>query len=110
MAPKTDVKKAALKAAKGKSEQAEKKLDQSNFITSLKSSKATEEQKKLLDMYKDLPRFDPLKTTLLQEWKKDKSCKWVHTFMSSIIKTSVHTRNAVSGFGTKCPNKIQFVG
>ena len=47
MAPKTDVKKAALKAAKGKSEQAEKKLDQSNFITSLKSSKATEEQKKL---------------------------------------------------------------
>jgi hypothetical protein len=99
MSPKKQPTKKA--AVKDKTDQVEKKLAQSNMSTSLKHPKATQEQKELLELYQSLPRFDSMKNTLLQEWQKDKSCKWINTYTNITVKNSLNTKRAVSGFGTR---------
>lgn len=79
----------------------QKRLDQSNMLTQLKSAKATAEQKELLKMYQDLPRFDPKKSVFLSQWKSDKSCKWMHEYKQQTYTEKKKTLNAVRGYRTK---------
>lgn len=55
----------------------------------------------VLKRYKELPRFSDGKRRLIEQWRNDKTCRWVSSledtrFASESVETSV-----VSGFGTK---------
>ena len=78
----------------------------SAFLSGVKVTTGDEEinaaRALVLKRYKELPRFSAEKRRLIEQWRADKTCKWVSSleevrFASEAVETST-----MSGFGTKC--------
>ncbi len=82
---------------------------QSNMLTQLKSSKATDAQKELLQKYQAEPRFSEKKKDWLLKWRNDKTCSWMQTYTESQEHTSESSSTRVVGYGTVCDPEFMFV-
>ena len=78
----------------------------SAFLSGVKVTTGDEEvnaaRALVLKRYKELPRFSAEKRRLIEQWRADKTCKWVSSleevrFASEAVETST-----MSGYGTKC--------
>ena len=96
--PAADAQVTASDAAKADSTAHDKK-DISNFITQLKSAKASDAQKQVLQLYQQLPRYSDRKKELLCKWKNDKSCAWVSTYEESHKRSVESEQSRVDGHG-----------
>lgn len=82
-------------------DKAQKRLDQSNMVTQLKSDKASGDQKLILEHYKSLDIRDPLKQEILSKWKMDKSCRWANSFIQTVFKGTTNISESVNDYGSQ---------
>ncbi len=81
-------------------EAAEKKRNASNFVTSMGKSNH-KEATTILEHYKSLGRYDEEKTNIIALWNKDRSLKWVNSFVETRTETTTAIEAAAQGHGTK---------
>ena len=86
--------------AKEELEAAERKRNASNFVTSMGKSNHPEATA-ILEHYKGLGRYDEEKTNIIALWNKDRSLKWVNSFVETRTETANVTESAALGHGTK---------
>ena len=101
LAVKKDNKQEKKKAPDDMARKADEKKAQSNMITTLKTGTQTPERKAFFEYYNALPRFSAEKKLLLEQWGKDKSCKWFSQYYEEKIKSNKVEETALQGFGTK---------
>ena len=90
----------ATAQAKGKPVGTVTHNDQKNFCTAGKN--ATSQQKKdCYNHYMSLDRFDSEKKTLLEMFKKDKSCRWFYTYVKSKGQSTAIGSDGLKSYGTE---------
>lgn len=77
----------------------------SAFLSGLKVTTGDEEvnaaRGKVLKRYKELPRFSEEKRRLIEQWRADKTCKWVSTLEEVRFASEAVESSRMSGYGTK---------
>ena len=90
------------------------KNDQAAIKSSLKakltSRSATQEEKdnalETLTFYESLSRWDKEKHSVIQNWKKDKSCRWISNFVKSTSSSKAKAVEGAAGYATKYIYKL----
>lgn len=81
---------------------AEKKRNQSNMVMSLKGAAKDPDKQAVLNLYSSLGRSSPEKGVLLQNWLKDKQCKWANSYIQTRSVNNVTVTDSLDGYGTVC--------
>lgn len=92
-------------AKKDKEAKAEKKqdlLDMANFGTQGLAAPEGSALKAAHEAYKSMPLRDPLKKQIIAQWKADKTCSWINSFLEQhITQKKTTTPTTANGWTTK---------
>jgi len=95
--------KARKEALKAQSEQEEAQKQKNaicNFVTQGKHAAEGTPLKRAYDEYKDLPLHSEMKTKMALNWKNDKSCSWLNSFIEQHKTNKSITTSRGSGYRT----------
>jgi hypothetical protein len=77
----------------------------SAFLSGVKTKTADPETNQaralVLKRYQELPRFSAEKRRLIEQWRNDKSCRWVSSLEEKMFAREESSSSAVAGHGTK---------